>query len=132
MKFKRLSVSVDDQLYEKITNIANKTGDSTAETMRKLMRIGLTEKITEDNTDLIANVVRSQMEVVIKPHIERLAKLSSKTGHMASTATYLNVQAFQDLVPPERKKDVRHLYEKARKKAFKYMSTPTREQKPLD
>lgn len=60
----------------------------------------------------------------MKPHIARLAALTSKLGHMSATATFLNVQAFQDLVPTEKKKDIKVLYEKARKKAGAYMKVP--------
>lgn len=127
--FKQIHLRVDNELYEKITNISNKSGDSIAEVMRKLLRIGLTEKITEDNTDLIATIVRQQMEITMKPHVERLAKLSSKTGHMSATAAFLNVQALMDLVPKDKKKDALELYEKARKKAAKYMKTPTNQYK---
>lgn len=67
------------------------------------------------------------MEIVIRPHIERLAKLASKSRHMSATAAFLNVQALMDLVPIERKKDVREMYESARKKAVEYMRTKTYE-----
>lgn len=72
------------------------------------------------------------MEVVIKPHIERLAKLSSKTGHIGATGAFLNVQALMDLVPVERRKDVRDMYESAKKKAVVYMRTPLENLEGLD
>lgn len=59
--------------------------------------------------------------------MERLAALSSKGGHMAARATFLNVQALMDLVPPENRKDVRAMYESASKKAVAYMHMPVEE-----
>ena len=59
--------------------------------------------------------------------MERLAALSSKGGHMAARATFLNVQALMDLVPPENRKDVRAMYENASKKAVAYMHMPVEE-----
>jgi hypothetical protein len=44
------------------------------------------------------------------PHVERLAALSSKSGHMSATAAFLNVQAFMDLVPSEKRKNLKELY----------------------
>ena len=63
------------------------------------------------------------MELVLKPHTERLAALSSKSGHMAAAAAFLNVQALMDLVPKENRRSVREMYDNARKKAFAYMRT---------
>ena len=40
---------------------------------------------------------------------------------MSATAAYLNVQALMDLVSKEQRKDVRVMYETARKKAAGYM-----------
>ena len=108
-------------VHDQIQIISENNGDSFSETVRKLVNRGLTEKVYEENTDLIAWVVRQQLEIVMKPHIERLAALSSKSGHMSATAAFLNVQALMDLVPKEQRKDVRVFYENARKKAAGYM-----------
>ena len=58
-------------------------------------------------------------------NVERICSLSSKTGHMAATATFLNTQALVDIVPHERRKDIRPMYDSARKKAVEYMRTTT-------
>jgi len=109
-------------LHDQIQIISENNGDSFSETVRKLVNKGLSERVYEENADLIAWVVRQQLEVVMKPHIERLAALSSKSGHMSATAAFLNVQALMDLVPKENRKDVRVMYENARKKAAAYMT----------
>lgn len=124
-KFKRFSVCVDDDTYEKLINITQVSGDSLAEVSRKLIKKGLAKEFVEDSEDIISKVVRQQLEVVLKPHIERLAALSSKSGHMSATAAFLNVQALIDLVPKENKKNVKTMYESARKKAVEYMRIRT-------
>lgn len=111
------------KVHDQIQTIADNKGVSFSEIVRDLVNKGLNEKIYEENTDLIAWVVRQQLEIVLKPHIERLAALSSKSGHMSATAAFLNVQALMDLVPKENRKDVRVMYENARKKAAVYMKT---------
>lgn len=109
------------KVHDQIQIISENNGDSFSETVRKLVNRGLTEKVYEENMDLISQVVRHQLEIVMKPHVERLAALSSKSGHMSATAAFLNVQALMDLVPKEQRKDVRVMYENARKKAAGYM-----------
>lgn len=117
----RFSITVDEETYKKLTERSKSTGESIAESARYFMKRGIGLSFAEDSLDIIASVVRQQMEVTIKPHVERLAALSSKTGHMASRSTFLNVQALQDLVPAEKKKDVVAMYDKASKKAAEYM-----------
>lgn len=124
---KKVSVKLHQDKYEIIETIAGKRGVNLSEVIRNLIDKGLEERVLEENTDLIAQIVRQQLDIVLKPHVERLAKLSSKSGHMAATASFLNVQALMDLVPPERKKEVRTLYESARKKAAAYMRIPAAE-----
>mgnify|MGYP006280021011 CR=1 FL=1 len=125
-RFKQLHLRVNDDMYEKINNIANKRGESISSVMRELLEKGLANEWVDENTDLITHLVKQQVDATMKPHVERLATLTSKVGHMSATATFLNVQAFKDLVPTERKKDVKDLYEKARKKAVTYMKIPVR------
>jgi|GEM_PF-664155 len=118
-----VTVKFDQKVYDQLFKISEKKGESLSDTVRDLINLGLAERVYEENTSLIARVVRQQLELVLKPHTERLAALSSKSGHMSATAAFLNVQALMDLVPKENRKDVRVMYESARKKAVGYMKT---------
>lgn len=126
-EFYKTSINLNEEVYQQIKTISMKTGDSVADVIRDLINAGLNERVLEENTDLIGRVVRQQIDAVMKVHVERLASLSAKTGHMAATAAFLNVQALLDIVPPERRKDVRAMYESARKKAAAYIKTPVSE-----
>jgi adenylylsulfate kinase-like enzyme len=119
----RLTITFDDNTYNTIVSIAKHEGVSASEIARQAIEKGLSVEWYNKNIDHIAKITREQMDIVIRPHIERLAKLTSKGGHMAATAAFLNVQALQDLVP-DQKRDVREMYEKARKKAVEYMKIP--------
>lgn len=127
VELRKTSVKLYQRQYDAIERMAKNEGTSISDVMRELIDRALTEKVTEENTDLIAHIVKKQLEVVLKPHVERLAALSSKGGHMAARATFLNVQALMDLVPPENRKDVRAMYENASKKAVAYMHMPVEE-----
>ncbi len=124
MSNKRFSISIDTNVAEEIDAISKKTGDSIAEVTRQLIKKGLAAGWVDENADMITHIVRQQLEAVMKPHVERLAKLSVKSGIMSATSTFLNVQAFQDLVPKEMRKLPIDMYEKARKKAAEYMKMP--------
>lgn len=126
---KKISVKLSQEKYELIMQISEKKNESLSETIRTLIDKGLQERVLEENTDLITHIVRQQLDAVLKPHVERLAALSSKTGIAASTAMFLNVQSFMDLVPIDKRKEPPIMYEKARKKAIEYMRTPLDEWK---
>lgn len=125
MKFQQVHLRVDDNTYSKIKIIANKSGNSVSDVVRKLINDGLTLQVGNENKDILASIVREELQAVLKPNIERLAAIESKSGHMAATAAFLNVQALMDLVPKERQKNVRAMYESARKKAVAYMRSKT-------
>lgn len=124
-KFKRFSVCVDDNTYESVNNIAKSENISLADATREIIKKGLAAEWVDENKDLISSIVREELKAVLKPNIERLAALSSKSGHMAATAAFLNVQALMDLVPNDRRRNVREMYDSARKKSVEYMRTKT-------
>ena len=123
--FEQIHLRLDEKTIEQIKSISKKDGDSMAETTRKLIKKGLASDWIDENADMLIHLIRQQLEAVLKPSVERLAKLSVKSGVMAATATFLNVQAFQDLVPTENRKIPVEMYDKARKKAAEYMKMPT-------
>lgn len=126
-ELRKTSVKLYSRQYETIEAIANKNGESVSEVVRKLIDQALSERVVEQNTDLMTKIIRQQLEATLKPHVERICAISSKGGHMAAASAFLNTQALMDLVPVERKKDARQMYENARKKAVAYMKTKTDE-----
>lgn len=117
------TVRFDKDTHERLVEISKNRGIPMAEVIREVVRKGLASEWINENDDMIANLIRKQLDIVLKPYIERLAKLSSKTGHMSATSTFLLVQTLMDLVQIDRRKDVRTMYESARKKAASYMKT---------
>jgi hypothetical protein len=121
MKYNQFHLRIPDQLYNQINDLAEQKDKSVNSTITYLIKKGLDLELTSENTDLIAKIVRQQLEVVIKPHVDRLAALSSKSGHMSATAAFLSAQAFQDLVPKEQRRNVKEMFDNARKKGAEFM-----------
>lgn len=124
---KRFTITLDEKTYNQIKVLSEKRGEGLTESIRYLLNRSLSLEYSDQSIDLISQIVRKQMDLVIKPHIERLAKISSKTGHMAATSTFLNAQALVDLAPEERRRDIKPMYEKARKQAVEFMRSKTSE-----
>lgn len=123
--FYKSTIRLDQETYSKLNAIAESRKEPLANVIRETINKGLAMDWSDENAHLIAMVVKKQVDNAMKGHVDRLAKLSSKSGHMSATAAFLNVQALLDLVPPENKKDVHEMYESARKKAIEYMRTKT-------
>lgn len=124
---KRFTITLDENTYNQIKILSDKRGEGLTETTRYLLDRGLSLEYSDQSLDLISQIVRKQMDLAIKPHIERLAKISSKSGHMAATSTFLNAQALVDLVPEDRRREIKPMYEKARKQAVEFMARKTTE-----
>ena len=129
IKNKRLTITVNNETYKIIESVSKQEGRSKSFIIRRFVERGAKCELSKDYLHDISLAVNKQMEVVIKPHVERLAAISSKAGHMAATAAFLNVQAFIDLVPEERRKDANELFQSARKMAVEYMKKPIRNSK---
>lgn len=123
--FYKTTIRLDKETYETLNQIAKNRKEPLADIIREHIKKGLAKDYVDGSKDIIANMIREQLEIVLKPSVERLAALSSKAGHMAATSAFLNVQAMMDLVPKENRKDVRTMYENARKKAVTYMKMRT-------
>lgn len=70
IELRKTSVKLYQRQYEAIERIAKNEGISVSDVIRDLIDRSLTERVVEENTDLIAHIVRKQVEVVMKPHIE--------------------------------------------------------------
>jgi len=55
-------------MFDQINTMAQKRGETISDTIRYLIERGLTDKIYEKNTDLIAQVVRSEVEYALKSY----------------------------------------------------------------
>lgn len=64
----RRSVTVKflPDMFEQIKMIAEKRGETISDTVRYLLKRGLEERVYEENTDLIANVVRQEVEQALR------------------------------------------------------------------
>lgn len=125
MKFQQIHLRVDAEMYEQIKLLSGKSDKTVSEMARLLLKKGIATEYVAESDDMIAKIVRQQIDLAMKTHTERLAKLTSKAGHMSATSAFLNVQALMDLVPKEKRKDVKDMYDNARKKAVEYMRTKT-------
>lgn len=126
MKGRRvLSVLLTDDDYEQIKILAAKKHMSMAALARDFILRGLNGNVTESNIEILAPIIRSQVECCLAPQMERMISLISKTCIQSGAAAYLSADAILKFVPPSQREEVQHSYELARKRAVKYMKNKT-------
>ncbi|MBQ3421861.1 MAG: hypothetical protein IJH34_09360 [Romboutsia sp.] len=118
---KRISITFTDEQAEVIEKISKREGRSFADTVRSLCDEAIKLQVSNDNIDLIAEIIDERLRAILKPQVERLASLSAKGAIMSATSTFLNAQALSDFVPKERRKDFVESYEKAKLKGIAYV-----------
>ncbi|HBQ86126.1 MAG TPA: hypothetical protein DER33_07230 [Syntrophomonas sp.] len=67
-KLRSVTVKFLPEVFEQIEIIAKKRGETISDTIRYLLKRGLEERIYEENTDLLASVVRTQLEQTLKAY----------------------------------------------------------------
>lgn len=122
---KRISITFTDEQSEIIDKISKRENKSFADVVRSLCDEAIKLQVANDNIDLITEIIDERLRAILKPQVERLASISSKGAIMASTSVFLNAQALNDIVPPEKRRNVEEIYEKARLKGVAYVKDRT-------
>jgi len=122
-EFVKRSIRLPQDLIEKINIVAAQRGDNNfSEAARYLLERGLSLHMMDANVDDLTAAIRQSLDVVLKPHVDRLAAISAKGVIAGSTAQYLMMQYLHDLyteIAPElaERTDLRKLINEARLKA---------------
>lgn len=65
-ELRSVTVKLHTEIFEQISFLSRKRGETLSETFRHLLDRGLEEKIYKENIDLLGEVVREQLESVMK------------------------------------------------------------------
>ncbi len=122
---KRISITFSDNQAEVIEKISKREGTSFADTVRSLCDEAIKLQVSNDNINLITEIIDERLRSILKPQVERLASLSAKGAIMSATSTFLNAQALSDFVPADKRRDLVETYEKARLKGIAYVKGRT-------
>lgn len=123
----RINVAFEPEAFEQIRLLAAKQHISMSEVVRNWAMKGLSGDLNADNIGLITDIIRTQIQDVMRPSIDRLASLTAKTCIQSGTAAYLSAESILKFVPVSRQQEVEEAYELARKKAIAYLKGRTSE-----
>lgn len=63
-----VTVKLAPEMFEQITTIAEKRGETISDTIRYLINRGLEERVYQENTGLIAQVIRNEVEQALRSY----------------------------------------------------------------
>lgn len=111
---------IEEECYIELEKLAAKRGCTIQDIIRESINKNLSNNYAVDNIDLITNIIREQLTMIINPAVNRLAALSSKTCVQSATAAYLTAETINKFVPEKYQEEYLDVYEAARKKAVSY------------
>lgn len=118
---KRVNVTYEMETYKALEKIAEEREISIPEVIREYTEQGLKGDNLIENMDIIANIIREQLKLILDPAVNRLAALSSKASIQSATAAYLTAETINKFVPEEYREEYYDVYQKARKKGVEYV-----------
>jgi len=92
-----------------------------AEACRRLIALGELNEINQEQLDLIAGVVKEEMDSVMDNHSSRIKSIVFKGTQLAITSAFFLIGLLRDMVPSTRRKNVETLYEEASKYAVNHL-----------
>lgn len=120
---KSITAIFTEEEYNTIQALASKKHTSMNAVVRDFVVQGLNGRVTEDNMEYIAPVIRAQIKSVLEPQMERLIALTAKSCIQSGAAAYLSADAIYKFVPSAQREEVEVSYEQAKKKSLIFMKS---------
>ena len=124
---RKVNLLLEQETYDNLEKLAALRGGSTtvSDIIRESIDYNLTANYCVENIDLITKIMREELQDILKPALDRIAALSSKSCVQAATASYLSAEALSRFVPEKERMDVKEACDAARKKGVAYVKGKT-------
>jgi hypothetical protein len=93
------SVDLSPKTYEALQQIAAVQGKPVSELIRKYISDGMNVDKTSADIDFIRKQIREELDSMLKPQVNRLAKLLMRIGMMTISFCYFNSKIVHRFVP---------------------------------
>jgi hypothetical protein len=116
------SVDLSRETYEALQQIAAMQGKPVSELIRKYISDGMNVDKTSSDIDFIRKQIREELEIMLKPQINRLAKLLMRIGMMTISFCYFNSKIVHRFVPFSDKTSYEELLAECKHNAAAYLN----------
>jgi len=122
-----LTVRVKESTYRKLQTHANKIGMNVSELTREYIQKGMNIASYKEDIDFIRKQIREELQIQLKPSIERLAKLSVKTGIVSAAGYHLAAAMLSEFVHPTRQREYSEVLAESKKHGVAYFKVSMNE-----
>lgn len=116
-----LSLRVAPEMEESVKKIAYAEGKSKSEVYRELLEKGLVAGGYKTGTEDLTERVRSAVDAVMRPQVERLAAISAKATQISAADFFLLAWLGQQMISPGRQADFEEIANNARRLGVQYL-----------
>ena len=95
----QITVKVRQGEYESLQKLAAKTHRPMAEIVRGYIKGGMDIERSKEDIDFIRKQIREELDIMLRPQINRLAKLLMRIGMMTISFCYFNSKIVHRFVP---------------------------------
>ena len=118
----RRSIAVSPDTYEALDKLAAVQGISVSELIRKYIEQGMSVDKTSADVDFIRRQIREELEVILKPQINRLAKLLMRIGMMTISFCYFTSKIVHIFAPLNDRRSYEELMAECKHDAAAYLN----------
>ena len=117
-----MSFAVTDKVKAELDTIAAKRHISTSELIRDYIDKGMNVDKTASDIDFIRKQIREELEIILKPQINRLAKLLMRIGMMTVSFCYFTSKIVHLFVPIRDRTSYEELMAQCKHNAAAYLN----------
>jgi predicted transcriptional regulator len=116
------SVDLSPEMHEALQKIAAVQHKPVSEIIRKYIDQGLNVDKTASDIDFIRKQIREEMEIMLKPQVNRLAKLLMRIGMMTVSFCYFNSKLVHMITPLKERTGYEELMAECKHNAAAYLN----------
>jgi hypothetical protein len=118
----RMSFAVSEKMKSELDTIAAKRHITVSELIRDYIDKGTNVDKTASDIDFIRKQIREELDIMLKPQINRLAKLLMRIGMMTISFCYFNSKLVHMFVPVKDRTSYEELMAECKHNAAAYLN----------
>ena len=118
----QITVKVRQGEYESLQKLAARTYKPMAEIIRGFIKAGMDIERSKEDIDFIRKQIREELDIMLKPQINRLAKLLMRIGMMTISFCYFNSKIVHLFVPIKDRTSYEELMSECKHNAAAYLN----------
>jgi hypothetical protein len=122
-----ISFLISDSQNEALQKLAVKQNKSKSDLIRCMLQKGLAVDSYKEDVDFIREQINEELRHVLRPQIERLAKMIAKGGVTSAASLFLLAELMSSMVHESRRREFDEAVETAKKRGVVYFRLPDSE-----